>query len=219
MLSRGRVLKAADAGEAKTLIRGQPAPAERRGRVMDQRGYEARLEAERIVSQATARARDIVGHAEQAAAELRRTIDAEARASAAAEVAARTLALAEREARLDERGLDRSLKLAALLAERLLGQALLLEPALLLSLARQTLAEARGAQRINVLAHPDDARLLEQRFAELGMSRDAVFVSADDTRARGNLRLESELGALDAELGPQLERLLTPLREALQRGL
>jgi flagellar biosynthesis/type III secretory pathway protein FliH len=219
MLSRGRVLKAADASEAKTLIRGQATRAERRGRVMDQRSYEARLEAERIVSEATARARAIVEHADQAAAELRRTIHAEARARATAELAARTLALAEREARLDEQGLERSLKLAALLAERLLGQALLLEPALLLSLARQALAEARGAERIDLLAHPDDARLLEQRFAELGVSADAVVVRADDTRARGNLRLETELGALDAELGPQLERLLTPLREALQRGL
>ena len=81
--------------------------------------------------------------------------------------------------------------------------------------ARQALAEARGARRITLVAHPEDAKLLEISLPVLGVDQATVLVRSDPTRSRGNLRLETEIGVLDAELAPQLERLSLKLRETL----
>lgn len=138
----------------------------------------------------------------------------EARRDAAAKLAAHTLALAAREATLDESALDRTLSLARLLAERLLGEALTLEPSRVAALAQTALAEARGARSVVIVAHPDDALVLERALEQGGLER-VTRVVASPTRARGALRLESDIGVLDADLAPQLDRLTARLRESL----
>jgi flagellar biosynthesis/type III secretory pathway protein FliH len=192
--------------EEKTLPRGQVV----RGEVL-----EAAERARALLGAAEARAAHVVGDAEQAAAELRLRAEAEGRADAAAKIAARALALRHYEARADERALDRSVELARLLAQRLLGESLRVAPEQVVSLAKQALGEARGARRITLVAHPDDARILEQALPALGLDPTTAQVRADATRARGNLRIETEIGVLDAELAPQLERLALKLRESL----
>jgi flagellar biosynthesis/type III secretory pathway protein FliH len=192
--------------EEKTLPRGQVV----RGEVL-----EAAERARALLGAAEARAAHVVGDAEQAAAELRLRAEAEGRADAAAKIAARAIALRQYEARADERALDRSVELARLLAERLLGESLRVAPEQVVSLAKQALREARGARRITLVAHPDDARILEQALPALGLDPTTALVRADATRARGNLRIETEIGVLDAELAPQLERLALKLRESL----
>jgi flagellar assembly protein FliH len=111
--------------------------------------------------------------------------------------------------------LDRQVDLARLLAERLLGESLRVAPEQVVALARQALGEARGARRITVVAHPDDAQILEHSLPALGLDPSVARVRADASRARGNLRIETEIGVLDAELAPQLERLALKLRESL----
>ena len=125
--------------------------------------------------------------------------------------------LASREATTLERQLDQVVSLARLLAERLLGEALAVDPTRVVALARQALAEARGARQVTIAAHPDDVPLLERALAERQLAPPLAFV-ADRARARGHLRLETDIGSLDAELGPELDRLTEKLREVLARG-
>ncbi len=215
-LSLGRVVKAhalADAARLDLEIEEKTLP---RGQVVRREVLEAAERARLLLADAQRRANDIVGDAERAAAELRLQAEAEGRADAAAKVAARALALRHHEARADERTLDRNVELARLLAERLLGESLRVAPEQVIALAKQALAEARGARRISLVAHPDDARILEQSLPSLGLDPMTAQVRADATRSRGNLRIETEIGVLDAELAPQLERLALKLRESLR---
>ncbi len=211
----GRVLKAeAVSGEITVSLRvsGQTLP---RGQLLRREVLEAADRAERLIAAAEERARCIVQDAERATAELRLRAEAEGRADAAAQIAARAIALRHYEARSDERALNRSVELARLLAERLLGESLRVAPEQVVALARQALMEAHGARRIVVVAHPDDAALLANSLPALGLDPHTAQVRPDSARARGNLRIETEIGVLDAELSPQLERLSLKLRESL----
>ncbi len=213
---RGRVLSA----EALTGA-GAPAaasaPRARAGgpRVLARATLEAELAAARRLQAAEAEAEAIVRAARAAAAELAAELAQEAQQQAATAVAAQALALAAREQRADELQLERSLELAVLLAERLLGAALELRPSLVASLARQALGEVRGARRLRVVAHPQDLAALEVELASLAFPAEALELRADASRARGALRLETDAGVLDGELAPRLERLAARLREQL----
>jgi flagellar biosynthesis/type III secretory pathway protein FliH len=214
-LSSGRVVKA----EALTSAVPLPLVVEEktlpRGQLVRHDVLAAAERAQRLVNAAEQRAAQIVADAERASAELRLRAEAEGRADAAAKVAARAIALRQHEATSDERQLDRAVDLARLLAERLLGESLRVAPEQVVALARQALGEARGARRITVVAHPEDAQILEHSLPALGLDPSTARVRADASRARGNLRIETEIGVLDAELAPQLERLALKLRESL----
>ena len=153
--------------------------------------------------------------AERKAADLRLVAEAEARAEAAAKLAAHALSLASYEAKADERALERTVSLARLLAERLLGASLAASPEQVVSLARQALAEARGARRLTIVAHPDDAQLLSQSLASLGVAVDTVRLQPDGARAARQLadrnrhrRARRRLGATARSAGA------TPQRDA-----
>lgn len=186
-----------------------------RGQIVRREVLEAADRARRLVATAEEQATRIVRDAERAAAELRLRAEAEGRADAAASVAAHALALRHHEARADERALARTVELSRLLAERLLGQSLRVAPEQVLTLAKQALSEARGARQIVLVAHPDDAKILEHSWAALGLAENTAQVRTDPSRVRGNLRIETEIGVLDAALAPQLDRLSLKLRESL----
>ena len=216
MMTRGRVLSTEQAREAEPLRRLHlPERGLPFGRVAPKALVDASAEAERILTQARGEARAIVAAAERKAADLKLVAEAEARAEASAKLAAHALSLATHEARADERALDRAVALARLLAERLLGASLQVAPEQVGQLAKQALSEARGARRLTLVAHPEDAKLLEQSLPSLGVAVDTLRVVADGARARGSLRIETDIGVLDADLAPQLDRLALRLRETL----
>ena len=214
-LNAGRVIKADALGNAARIDLEIDEKTLPRGQIVRREVLEAAERAKLLLADAEDRANRIIADAERAVAELRLRAEAEGRADAAAKVAARALALRQHEARADERALDRSVELARLLGERLLGESLRVAPEQVLALAKQALSEARGARRISLVAHPEDARILEQSLAALGLDPTTAKVCSDATRTRGNLRIETEIGVLDAELAPQLERLALKLRESL----
>ena len=219
MMTRGRVISATAASASEPLRR--PVLAERgwsRARVAPRALVDAGAEAERLLAKARVGAQLLVETAQRRAADLQLRAEAEARAEAAAKLAAHALALASYEAKADERALDRSVALARLLAERLLGTSLAVAPEQVVALARQALSEARGARRLAIVAHPDDAKLLADSLPSLGVAADLVRVSADETRKRGSLRIETDIGVLDADLAPQLDRLALKLRESISHG-
>lgn len=218
-LSFGKVrpADASAADERTTLVR--PPRADRRGygRVAPRELVDAAERAKVVREAAEREAQMLLDQARAQCAELRLRVEMEARASAIAELAARNLSLAAREAALDERALERSIELARVLAERLLGEALRLEPARVVALARGALLEARGARHVELAAHPDDVALLEAALADARLSG-VTRVVADPTRRRGGIRLDTDAGTLDAELAPQLDRLTARLRETLKNG-
>ncbi len=164
----------------------------------------ARSEAERLLSEAR-----------QTAAEITLRAEAEGRADGAAALAAHAIALRSRELREAERRLDELVDLARALAERLLGEELALMPERVVQLAKQALAEARGARQITIEAHPDDIAILRANVDSLAVEADTVKLLANPGRAPGNLKMVTEVGVLDASLAPQLERLALKLRETL----
>jgi flagellar biosynthesis/type III secretory pathway protein FliH len=215
-LSRGRVLHAVvDEANAPSSIVLEQGPAAPRGRVVPRELVDASERARRILEDAETRATRLLEASAQKAADLRLEAEAQGRADGVAQVAARAVELAAHEARADERALERCIELARLLAERLLGEELALDPTRIVTMARQALGEARGARRVRIVAHPDDAAILERSRAELGLPPEAVTIAADEQRAQGELRLETEIGVLDAALAPQLDRLAQKLRGSL----
>lgn len=219
-LGFGRILDASSAGDTgddQPTRRNVAVPATRLARVLAPPVVTAHDEARAIRLRAEQHAAQVLTLARAEAASLQAHAAEEGRAEAAAELAARSVVLAEKERSLDERGLDRLVDLAGLLAERLLGEALRLEPSRVNALARQALTEAQGARRIEIAAHPDDAPLLEREL-ELAGAEAAVRVVPDPSRERGSLRFDTELGSLDADLRPQLARLVKKLRATLAHG-
>jgi len=214
-LGLGRVIKADELTASSRVPLEYDEKTRPRGQVVQGEVLAAADRARALIAAAEARAAQLISDAEQAAAELRLRAEAEARADAVATIAAHALALRQHEARADERALERSVELARLLAERLLGESLRIAPEQVIALARQALSEARGARRITLVAHPEDAKLLEFSLPSLGLDAALAQVRADPARRRGDLRIETEIGILDAELAPQLERLSLKLRESL----
>jgi flagellar biosynthesis/type III secretory pathway protein FliH len=216
MITHGRVLLREDAEAGTTLpLPNLAPPPVRFGRVVPKALVDASAESARLLAKAHKEAGQLLASAERKAADLRLRAEAEARAEAVAKLAAHALSLATYEAKADERALDRNVALARLLAERLLGASLSLSPEQVVALARQALAEARGARRLGIVAHPEDAKLLNESIASLGVAVETVRIVPDGTRARGSLRIETDIGVLDADLAPQLDRLALRLRESL----
>ena len=218
-LSFGKVRPADDVPTDERTTHLHAVRGDRRGygRVAPRELVDAAAHAAAVRAAAERDAHALLAQARAESAELRLRIEMDARAAALAELAARNLALAAREAELDERSLDRSIELARVLAERLLGEALRLEPARVVALAQSALLEARGARQVELAAHPDDVPLLQAALADARLGG-VTRVVADPTRHRGGIRLDTDAGTLDAELAPQLDRLTARLRETLKHG-
>jgi flagellar biosynthesis/type III secretory pathway protein FliH len=77
------------------------------------------------------------------------------------------------------------------------------------------LAEARGARRAVVDAHPEDAAALAAEVKAGGFDVAALEVREDSSLARGELRLHTDLGKIEARLAPRFERLAAAVRGAL----
>lgn len=215
-LARGRVLRPEVDASGTTVVPVSAGTPVARGRVASGAIVAAAERAARIVAEAEERARAIVAEASLAAEGARAQALEEARAEGAANVAAAWLALRTDEAARDERDLDKTVGVARIVAERLLGETLSLDPSRIAAIARQALAQARLARRVVIVAHPDDAAALDRQKGDLGLEGAAVEIHADPARARGSLRLDTDLGTLDADLAPQLDRLVAALRDGLR---
>lgn len=199
-LARGRIIKRAFTDESETRSAPVPgpfgSPSAAFGRRVAREVMDAHAEAERIREAA------------------RREAAAEAREAETARLAAAFLALRRADEQRAERDLDRAVELAKVLAERLVGEGLKLEPARIAELAANALAETRGARNVRIDAHPDDVAPLSEALAAVGHAA-STSVNADATLARGSLVVHTDLGTIDARLMPQLDRLAKALHEAM----
>jgi flagellar biosynthesis/type III secretory pathway protein FliH len=215
MIPRARIVRAADIAGAERIHLLSLGPSAGRWRRVARDEIEARLEAERIVREARSDAEAIAAAARDEAAHEARQVARDDHAQAEARIAARWLALTQAEGRKLERDSERVIAVAVALAERLLGTALDLAPERIADLARTAIAEARGARRIAIEAHPLDAHALRQHLGVVGLDTQSVEVREDEALARGELRLQTDVGTIDAKLAPRLERLAAALHDAL----
>jgi flagellar biosynthesis/type III secretory pathway protein FliH len=214
-LAKGRIVKEGAGRGAKTVtLAGVGSPP--RGRLVPRAVAEAAHEAERRLARAEQAARAMLDEAERKARSIRDEARAEGRQEGAAELAAAWIKLRTEEAARDEKDLDRAVVLARAIAERLVGETLRLDPAAIAAMARQTLASARQARHIVLRAHPEDAATLRAHSTSLGLEQVAIEIHADETRTRGSLLAETDLGILDADLTIQLDRLARSLRDSLR---
>jgi flagellar biosynthesis/type III secretory pathway protein FliH len=181
----------------------------------------------RLVADAQTRARDLIQSAREeaqhilvqaraAADDLILQQQARARADALCLVVGEALELRKRQEELGKSVLDRSIGFAQLLAERLLGAELELDPERIRLLARQALKEAAGARQAVIIAHPRDAAELKTGLFGLGGMLDSIGIEEDGKLGRGQLRVETELGVIEADLKGQLERLAVQLKKLLE---
>ncbi len=216
---RGRVIKADAAGAARRLAAHDPDEAPEtvagipRGVVVAAAVVDARAKAERIVAEAEERAAAIVREAEARARASAADAANAAREDELAKLAAHHLVLRAREEGRAVRELDRTVELAVLLAERVVGEALAVDGTRIAALATEALCEARGARRIRVEAAREDVGVLGEVLTALG--HEVAEIVPNEELGRGSILLETELGRVDARLRPQLERLAAALREAL----
>ncbi len=211
-MPRGRVVVASEADRGTPLLdAGISGPQRRR---VAREEIEARLAAERIVGDAEAAAEAIVAEARARASAAIATATREAREQADTELAAQWLALRQREQAATGRDPDRVIAVAVALAERLLGASLALDPSRITDLARAVIEEARGARRAVIEAHPLDADELRRGLTGEGLDLQSIEVRSDEALARGELRLHTDLGTIDARLAPRFERLAAALRDA-----
>jgi flagellar biosynthesis/type III secretory pathway protein FliH len=211
---RARVVRG-DAAERAAPLLAPGASVTQRKR-MAREELEARLAADRIVQEAETKAEAVLARAREEATTAAEQAARAAKQEADAQLAGRWLALRHAEGARFPREADRVIAVAVVLAERLLGAALDLTPARIADLARAVLAEARGARRATVEAHPVDAEALRRHLSAAGLDVQSVDVRESEALARGELLLHTDLGTIDAKLAPRLDRLAEALRDALQ---
>jgi flagellar biosynthesis/type III secretory pathway protein FliH len=125
------------------------------------------------------------------------------------------LRLEQREAAVDEASLERSVAIARLLAERLLGTALRLDADVVADMAREAMVHLWRSRRVIIHAHPEDVPSLERHVTTYGMPPERIQIQPDPDRKRGCLRFVSDFGELDGDIGPQLDRLVDVIRQEL----
>jgi flagellar biosynthesis/type III secretory pathway protein FliH len=211
---RARILRGDQATVLVTpLLERGAGPAERRRIAREE--LEAKASAAKTLRDAAERAEAIVAKAKSDAQAAAAEVVRQAREAADTQLTARWLALRDAERRRVEKDADRIVPVAVALAERLVGAALELEPDRVARLAAAVLAEARGARRAVVDAHPLDAEALRRAVGTAGLDACALEIRSDESLARGALRLQTDVGTIDAQLAPRLERLADALRDAL----
>ncbi len=179
---------------------------------------EGRLTGERVVQEAQARAQVILAEARQQGTAAVAAAEHDARVKADIELTARWVALRQAEGRRMGSDTDRVVSIAVMLAERLVGAALQVDPAMIGSLAGAVIAEARGVRRAVIRAHPIDAEHLRGLLSTAGVEAASFSVESDDGMERGSLRLQTDIGVIDAQLRGRLDRLSVALRDALGPG-
>jgi flagellar assembly protein FliH len=216
-VTRARIIRASIGPPAEPLlpVRAGDAAARRVAR----EELDARLTADRVVRDAEAAAAALISDARVQAATAIATASREAREEAAADLTARWLALRAKELSTLGRDGERVIPLAVVLAERLLGASLALEPSRIADLARAVFAETRGARRAIVEAHPSDADELKRQLSSGSLDLGSVEVRSDETLARGELRLHTDVGTIDARLAPRFDRLAAAVRDAIGDAL
>jgi flagellar assembly protein FliH len=214
-LTQGRVLRASELSamparlvEAALRPRREPALV-----------VAAQERADALLERAERQARELVEAARREASAVKLAAELEGRALGIAEAARALLRLRKLEQRIEERSLGRIVELSRLLAERLLCEELSQRPEVVLGRAREVLQAARGESEVELAVNAQDLPLLEAELEAMGVNTgtEVRFVVAPELE-RGELRMSTRLGVVEARFGAELSRLTEALREHLAQG-
>ncbi len=212
--TRGRVIRRGSDLNAQVVpLAAETQASLAKSRIIPRRVAEAQVEADALIRQAKALARQIEARARSVADDLTLTQQARARADALSLVVAEAVALRRHKAQLADQLQERSVAMARILAERLLGEELRLAPARIAAIARETLREAAGARQAVLAANPRDAIHLRAELANMDTLLESVQIAEDENLPPGTLRVDTELGVIEADVGRQLDRLTAQLRK------
>jgi flagellar biosynthesis/type III secretory pathway protein FliH len=174
----------------------------------------AHLEAVDVAGALLARARSeaeaILQRAGQDASKLREEALAAAREEARVEGISR---LAEASARASQRLTDAEAELVTLaleIARTVLGREASSGPEVLRDITRRALARVRQARRLVLRVNPEDLAWAERdarQWLPAGLVPEVLAFEADTDVARGGVRVDSELGRVDARIEAQLAAL------------
>ncbi len=128
---------------------------------------------------------------------------------------ARRLSEASEQGRRLEQHVEQIVELGRLLAARLVGDALGQSDAALARYVLTLIDEARGARAVVLYARPEDALRLERALRAHDFDGRDVRVAPEPSLASGQLRLECELGSIEASVEACLERLAERARTLL----
>jgi flagellar biosynthesis/type III secretory pathway protein FliH len=209
VIGAGRIIKAGSATDLPTPR--IPALSNARARILPQAVVAAHEQAAQIRRRALAECAELRTQTELELGALREQAAAEGRAAGYAELTALVLAQKAREAGLEAAAQTRAITVARLLAERVIGHAVELTPALVGDLALSALNEVRGARRVQLFVHPGDEAQVAPRVAALRLPAASVSVECDPELASGQLRILTEMGSFEANLGRRLDLLCEAL--------
>ena len=178
------------------------------------------------VAQAAVRAKQLIADAEATIAQqrlafeeslesLRDELRNQARSEAELSLASKVIEVAALRQRSLERARDDIVELAKLMAQRVIGETLAIEPNRLVWMARRCINESRGSSQIVIFAHPGDVVSLGQQLEGLD-PRVEIHVEPEPELQPGDLRIETDVGTLDARIGTQLANLAAKVRESLR---
>ena len=183
--------------------------------IVDADVFDAKLEGDRLLAEASAQAEKELATARDEAERIARKAEAEGRERGlgavtellvgARAVAARARAGAEAELRA----------LAVRIAEKILGRELALDAGAVVDVAAEALRHAGEPRELVVRCASEDLEALERgkpRLLERCRAAQAVRFVADDRVSRGGCIVETELGVVDARLSTQLDAIERALR-------
>lgn len=176
----------------------------------------AHAEAARIVARAEAEGHAVLMRAKETVDARAAIAAAEAREAELLRLVAVAARLEARERTLAEGEIERITLLARLLAERVIHAEVAASPATLGVMARELVAEARGARTVVVNVSPGDVLEVERAMRVMGNA--AVTVRADTTLGPGSMVVTSDVGTVDGRIEVLLPRLVSVLVEALKHG-
>lgn len=206
-----RIIRAPDVVADRVERLFEPASATR---VVSARVVDAIEEADLELERASREADRMLEEARREADRLREEARSEGHEEGLAEVV-ELMAQARKEySALIEGAEDDMLELAARLAERIVGEALELDPSRMQRIAADVLRHARGKQQITVSVAPSDREALEPATGELSRVVDgvAVHLEADPALDRGSCVIQTETGRIDGRIETQLETLLRAIK-------
>jgi flagellar biosynthesis/type III secretory pathway protein FliH len=176
---------------------------------------DAAVRAKRILADANARAAERLSQVEEDLATTRADLMTRVRADAGLALATETVKLVALRGRNIKRARDDIIALAQMMAERIIGEELTWKPGRLLNLAQQCMREARGSSCVVIHAHPNDAAYLSRHVEDFHMDPAIdVRIQSEAELSPGDLRIETDVGTVDARIGTQLEHLAAKLRES-----
>lgn len=222
---QGRILKAAAVGATRPVGDATPTAVDPpRARVVKAAVQSATQEARAILHTATTEADRLLSEAKTQVAAITAAAKQQGLAEAQAQVNLCVEQLHKACQQAEAAQGVRVIELAQLIAERLIAETVFEHQATLHALADCVMEEARGARTVTLYVHPASAEWLRgwvataTRAAGATASTDVetkVRVKADAALTLGDVRLETDIGTVHANLRARIERLGQTLRRDL----